>query len=94
MNRMNAPVRPAVAMSFDMSGSSKSKDGTIDRYPSVWLRDNCQCSSCFDPSSRQRKLLLRNLDVEIRPRDVTFDDETKEVVKYSHNNHICMTNTV
>ena len=40
-------------------------NGTVDKYPSVWLRDNCQCPDCFDRSSRQRKLLLGKLDSEI-----------------------------
>ena len=53
--------------------------GKVDRYPSVWLRDNCQCSDCFDPSSRQRKLLLRNLDANIQPASLTLCPETNEV---------------
>ena len=52
----------------------------VDRYPSVWLRDNCQCPDCFDPSSRQRKLLLRNFDADIQPVSTTFLPETNEVV--------------
>ena len=51
----------------------------IDKYPSVWLRDNCQCNECFDSSSRQRKLLLRHLDAEIKPVNLRFDYETNEV---------------
>ena len=51
----------------------------VDKYPSVWLRDNCQCPDCFDPSSRQRKLLLRNLDADIQPVSTTFHPDTNEV---------------
>lgn len=24
------------------------------KYPLIWLRDNCQCSHCFDPQTRSR----------------------------------------
>ena len=51
----------------------------VDKYPSVWLKDNCQCKHCFDPSSRQRKLLLKDLDAEIKPTEMSFDHDTKEV---------------
>lgn len=26
------------------------------KYPSIWLRDNCQCSSCFDAHSKSRTI--------------------------------------
>ena len=51
----------------------------VDKYPSVWLKDNCQCKHCFDPSSRQRKLLLKDLDAEIKPTEISFDHDEKEV---------------
>ena len=53
----------------------------VDKYPSVWLRDNCQCTECFDSSSRQRKLLLRHLDAEILPANTSFDHESNEVLR-------------
>jgi hypothetical protein len=56
----------------------------IDKYPSVWLRDNCQCDECFDTSSRQRKLLLRHLDAEIKPANTSFNHETNEVSQPIH----------
>ena len=56
------------------------EDGQIDKYPSVWLRDNCQCNNCFDHASKQRKLLMRNLDVDISLEDEAhFDAQTNEV---------------
>ncbi|KAA0183533.1 hypothetical protein HAZT_HAZT003870 [Hyalella azteca] len=53
-------------------------------YPTVWLRDNCQCSNCFNPLALGRSFLMQNLlsapeaddarlsdagDVEIRWKD-------------------------
>ena len=57
----------------------------VEKYPSVWLRDNCQCKHCFDPSSRQRRLLLKDLDSEIKPTELSFDYDTKEVRRRIYN---------
>jgi gamma-butyrobetaine dioxygenase len=48
-------------------------DGAESLYPSVWLRDNCQCSECYLGSAKARKLLLEALDVNISIKDLTFD---------------------
>lgn len=32
------------------------EDNSKDDYPLVWLRDNCQCSACFDESSQSRTI--------------------------------------
>ncbi|XP_018008277.1 gamma-butyrobetaine dioxygenase [Hyalella azteca] len=59
-------------------------NGETLRYPTVWLRDNCQCSNCFNPLALGRSFLMQNLlsapeaddarlsdagDVEIRWKD-------------------------
>lgn len=45
-------------------------DGKKSRYPYVWLRDNCQCTKCFHEFTHARLLLMRNLDVNIRPQSL------------------------
>lgn len=42
-------------------------NGKTDIYPYVWLKDNCQCPTCFHPSSKSRIHLIQDLDVNIRP---------------------------
>ena len=37
------------------------------RFPYVWLKDNCQCESCFHPVSKTRKILFQDLDPDIQP---------------------------
>jgi len=32
-------------------------DGTSSNYPYAWLRDNCQCESCFDQYAKKRKTM-------------------------------------
>ena len=45
-------------------------DGRHDEYPAVWLRDNCQCSECYNKAARNRMLLMQNLDVNVAPEKV------------------------
>ncbi len=51
-----------------------------DEFPFVWLRDNCQCTSCFHPVSKGRLFLMRNLNMDIRPKEVFFSAEKNKVM--------------
>ncbi|XP_063145626.1 gamma-butyrobetaine dioxygenase [Candoia aspera] len=55
------------------------EDGSESLYPSVWLRDNCQCPDCFLHSAKARKLPLENLDISIKVKDVTLTEQKKKV---------------
>ena len=44
--------------------------GTVDRFPYVWLRDNCQCDQCCSAATKTRLFLLEQLDVTIEPQSV------------------------
>ncbi|XP_026562053.1 gamma-butyrobetaine dioxygenase isoform X1 [Pseudonaja textilis] len=55
------------------------EDGSESLYPSVWLRDNCQCPDCFLHSAKARKLLLENLDVNIKVKDVILTEQKKKI---------------
>ena len=45
--------------------------GETSILPWVWLRDNCQCSKCFDTYSQNRTFHLKNLDLQIQPTNTT-----------------------
>ncbi|XP_060621951.2 gamma-butyrobetaine dioxygenase isoform X2 [Anolis sagrei] len=76
---------------FDMSAAIKKveileanqficihwEDGSKSLYPSVWLRDNCQCPDCYLHSAKARKLLLENLDVDIEAKDIGVTESKK-----------------
>ena len=49
-------------------------DGRHDEYPVVWLRDNCQCSECYNKAARNRMLLMQDLDVNVSPEKVSPKD--------------------
>ena len=55
-------------------------DGTTLQYPSVYLRDICQCSLCFDKASQGRLFdTVSELDINIRFSSVTVDDNGKSL---------------
>ena len=41
-----------------------------NQYPYLWLRDNCQCPSCYNASSMSRRLLMRQLDPKSAPAEI------------------------
>ena len=40
------------------------KEGQVSRYPFVWLRDNCICTSCFHPKSSSRLTSFAGLQMD------------------------------
>ena len=36
-----------------------------EQYPAVWLRDNCQCSKCYQASALGRLHLMKNVEPDI-----------------------------
>lgn len=37
------------------------------RYPHVWLRDNCQCPTCFHQATNSRVINIEQFDFDSRP---------------------------
>lgn len=44
--------------------------GKSSSFPLAWLRDNCQCPSCFHPVSRSRTVDWATCDVTVKPKHV------------------------
>ncbi|XP_070557980.1 gamma-butyrobetaine dioxygenase-like [Ptychodera flava] len=62
-------------------------DGTVSRYPFVWLRDNCRCMSCWHHDAYGRISLIEDLDVDIKPTGVTLSDGGVKVYIHWPDNH-------
>ena len=45
----------------------------VHQFPAIWLRDNCQCSKCFSEHAQARLVLMRNLDLNMKPSNVEDD---------------------
>ncbi|KAK4306755.1 hypothetical protein Pmani_021442 [Petrolisthes manimaculis] len=54
-------------------------DGSKAKVPYVWLRDNCQCSVCFNQHAQGRKLIITDLDLDIYPTEVQESDSGLKV---------------
>ncbi|XP_019624414.1 PREDICTED: gamma-butyrobetaine dioxygenase-like [Branchiostoma belcheri] len=48
--------------------------GGVDWFPYVWLRDNCQCSECFQVDLNKRLVLTSRLDLDVAPDHANVQD--------------------
>ncbi|XP_063855501.1 gamma-butyrobetaine dioxygenase-like [Scylla paramamosain] len=46
------------------------EDSSVESYPYIWLRDNCQCPNCYHPFSQARRVMLKDLDLSVACVDV------------------------
>jgi len=53
--------------------------GNTEEYPWVWLRDNCQCSGCFQPLADSRIINLAEFDIHTAPLNVQMEDDKIEI---------------
>lgn len=49
------------------------------KFPSVWLRDNCQCEKCFHHSAQSRIIDWTNFNVNVKAVEVKQDAETVQI---------------
>ena len=64
-------------------------NGTVSRYPFVYLRDNCQCSECFHESSLQRSFdTVGKLNMEIQPQRVDVLQNGKQIFVSWPDDHV------
>ena len=56
----------------DFGGMESTED--VNEYPAVWLRDNCQCPKCYNKHANARLLLMKDLDVDIKPNQVLVEE--------------------
>ena len=50
-----------------------------DRYPALWLRDNCACPQCADPVSGQKLFSITDLPAETALAEVTAEARSVSV---------------
>ena len=60
----------------------------VTEFPHVFLRDNCQCPSCFHSSSKQRLVdLVKFIDVDIKAKYVNHDISKDAIIIKWPDNH-------
>jgi len=52
----------------------ETPNGTLEEYPWVWLRDNCQCKLCYESQAQSRILNLAEFDLDTRPLSAQIED--------------------
>ncbi|KAI5956239.1 hypothetical protein KGF54_000714 [Candida jiufengensis] len=55
-------------------------DGQKSKYHNIWLRDNCHCSSCYYPLTKQRLLNSSTIDLNIKTKSITPKNDEIEIV--------------
>ncbi|NKB64260.1 MAG: DUF971 domain-containing protein [Gammaproteobacteria bacterium] len=48
-------------------------DGSVSPFHFIWLRDNCRCADCGEPTIGRRTLRLTDLSLDVRPTDITVN---------------------
>ena len=76
------PLISALTTSCDSDNNvvvNWANSSQVGEFPSIWLRDNCQCPKCFHPVSKARLVLMRENHLDIKPQTVTFNKESRQV---------------
>ncbi|XP_077979287.1 gamma-butyrobetaine dioxygenase-like [Glandiceps talaboti] len=54
-------------------------DGSVSKYPYVWLRDNCRCTACYHHEAQGRIALIEDLDPDVEPSHATVSGDGSQV---------------
>lgn len=52
---------------------NNSNESKQYKFPSVWLRDNCQCAECFHNGSMSRTIDWQKFKYNVAPKSVEVD---------------------
>ena len=64
-------------------------NNSVNRYPFVFLRDNCRCLECFHGSSNQRRFdTVDNLDLNILPEKLEVTQNGQELIIIWPDGHV------
>lgn len=63
-------------------------DGSHSEFHSIWLRDNCRCADCGDPSIGYRQLRLSALELDCRPVEIEVES-SKLLINWEDGHQSC-----
>lgn len=59
-------------MIIDVNRSERAAAIEQLKYPLIWLRDNCQCSNCFNATAKSRTIDWSKFDIKsANPKSIT-----------------------
>lgn len=91
-------IKTSIDQRFMIIDVNKIQDSTKCqqlRYPLIWLRDNCQCSSCFDAQSKSRTIDWTQLDFRnAQPKSISVSKLIFKVFLNYFNNQYSILNYI
>ncbi|XP_046394006.1 gamma-butyrobetaine dioxygenase-like [Ischnura elegans] len=54
-------------------------------FKNIWLRDNCKCSQCISPETRQKLVDTPSLDVNTKPKSFYVNEKGQLIVTWMEN---------
>ena len=70
---------PRVVLPTDFGG-----ENGLPPIPPISLRDVCMCSTCVDPSNRQRNFLTSDIPLDVEIRDIQVNDDHSWTVEWTN----------
>lgn len=66
------PGRRSIGLSAKIAEDNlvAERNNVTDKFPLVWLRDNCTCENCFHKASHSRIINWRNFDLNVKATSV------------------------
>lgn len=74
------------AVSDDNESLEVKYQKRTDKFPLVWLRDNCTCENCFHKSSQSRIINWKEFDINIKVNSVEVGSNIKIKSRLHQNN--------
>jgi len=72
-NSVDSAIHLSDIESVDVGLSIRWSDESVSFFHHIWLRDNCRCPACGEPSTGRRKLRLSGIPKEIIAVSATID---------------------
>jgi len=57
----------------------ESETGSKEEFPWVWLRDNCQCPTCYEPLAQSRIVNLSEFDQKVKAKKCQVEEDVIRV---------------
>ncbi len=62
------------------NGETGRVESGTTRLPFLWLRDNCPCDECRVVQTTEKKFILSNVDVDLKPQSVDLTAKQLQIV--------------
>ena len=59
----------------------RTNENNVKKYPYIWLRDHCKCSTCFNQRTEELEFDLSEIPLDIKPSSVrNLNDNCFEII--------------